>query len=84
MGNKGEWTAFWSEGEDISLGICRRYEDIIKVDVERAGMDVCELAAVGWTNGLVAGSCECGKEPFASIKGAGFVQQATENDRHSI
>jgi len=47
MGNKGEWTAFWSEGEDISLGICRRYEDIIKVDVERAGMDVCELAAVG-------------------------------------
>jgi hypothetical protein len=48
MGNKGNASAFWSGGGGgkISLGICRRYEDIIKVDVEKAGMDVCELAAV--------------------------------------
>jgi hypothetical protein len=46
MGNKGKTTAFCSERK-ISLGICRRYEDIIKVDVERAGLEVCELAAVG-------------------------------------
>jgi len=42
-----EWRRRFGRRGKISLGICRRYEDIIKVDVERAGMDVCELAAVG-------------------------------------
>jgi len=62
MGNKGKGDSVFGRRGKISFGICRRCKDIIKVDVEGAGVEVCELAAVGWANGSVAGSCECGKE----------------------
>jgi hypothetical protein len=76
MGSVGTYTGFWwwkPEGKRPLGRPWHRWEDNIKMDLQEVGcggMDWIELAQ---DKRQVAGTCECGSEPFGSIKCGEFL-----------
>jgi hypothetical protein len=50
-----------------------RWEDNIKMDLQKVGYEQYELDRAGSGLGQLAGNCECGNEPSGSVKCGEFL-----------